>query len=114
MPTASASHWFSQGPDRPWETVAPGVRRQVLTYDAALMMVKVAFEAGAVGTRHQHPHTQACYVASGVFAVSIGEETRELRGGDTFHVPANEWHGVVCRQAGELIDVFTPMREDFV
>ena len=34
--------------------------------------------------------------------------------GDSFYVHPNLEHGAVCRSAGVLIDVFSPMREDFL
>ncbi|GAB3720716.1 cupin domain-containing protein [Spirosoma lituiforme] len=98
----------------PWESVAEGVKRKIMTYDPNLMMVKVAFETGGVGAPHSHIHTQMSYVASGAFSIMIGEETRIVRAGDVFYIPSNVWHGAVCEEAGVLVDVFTPMREDFV
>ncbi|MBC3785283.1 cupin domain-containing protein [Spirosoma utsteinense] len=97
-----------------WETVGEGVKRKIMTYDANLMMVKVAFETGGVGAVHRHVHTQMSYVESGTFAITIADETQILRQGDVFYVPSNVWHGAVCEEAGMLVDVFTPMREDFV
>lgn len=41
-----------------WEHPAPGIRRQIMGYDGQLMMVKVEFEKGAVGTLHEHYHSQ--------------------------------------------------------
>jgi quercetin dioxygenase-like cupin family protein len=98
----------------PWETVAEGVKRKIMTYDANIMLVKVAFETGGVGAAHSHHHTQMSYVESGVFTITIAGETRTVRTGDVFYVPSNAWHGAVCEEAGMLVDVFTPMREDFV
>ncbi len=98
----------------PWEPVAEGVKRKIMTYDAHLMMVKVAFDAGGIGVAHSHVHTQMSYVASGVFSITIGDETRTVRAGDAFYIPSNVRHGAVCEEAGELVDVFTPMREDFL
>ena len=105
---------FSEDASQPWETVGEGVKRKVLTYEASLMLVKVSFEVGSVGALHQHVHTQMSYVESGVFEVVVGDEQRVLKAGDTFYAPSNVWHGVVCQEAGVLLDVFTPMREDFV
>ncbi len=98
----------------PWESVGEGVKRKIMTYDADLMMVKVAFETGGIGAAHSHVHTQMSYVASGAFSITIAGETRIVRMGDAFYVPSNVWHGAVCEEAGVLVDVFTPMREDFV
>ena len=98
----------------PWEPVAEGVARKIMTYDANLMMVKVAFETGGIGAAHQHPHTRMSYVESGAFAITIADETRTLRAGDAYYIPPNVRHGAFCEKAGVLVDVFTPMREDFV
>ena len=97
-----------------WQPTDPGVERQVLANDAALMMVRVRFAAGAVGAVHTHPHRQISYVAEGVFEVQLGEERRVLRAGDSFVVQPEIPHGVVALEAGLLIDVFSPPREEFL
>ena len=97
-----------------WEQVAPGVSRAILAYDDSLMVVKVKFEAASIGVKHQHPHVQISYVESGVFDVEIGEDKKRLKKGDTFYASSNIWHGVVCIEAGILIDTFGPMRQDFL
>jgi quercetin dioxygenase-like cupin family protein len=83
-------------------------------YDGQLMMVKVVFEEGAVGTMHEHYHSQATYVASGKFELTIGDEKRILEAGDGYYVAPDELHGCVCLEAGILIDTFSPMRADFL
>lgn len=97
-----------------WEDVGPGVRRKIMAYDANLMLVKVQFEAGGVGAIHHHYHTQMSYVESGRFAITIGDETRELKAGDVYHIPPDVPHGALAIEAGVLVDVFTPLREDFL
>jgi quercetin dioxygenase-like cupin family protein len=97
-----------------WETVGNGLRRTILAYGPDLMLVKVAFEKGGVGAPHRHVHSQITYVESGVFRCLVGEEERVLRAGEGFHAPSNLWHGVVCEEAGVLLDSFSPMREDFI
>lgn len=98
----------------PWVDVGPGVRRKVLAHDAGLMTVRVRFEAGGIGALHSHPHVQTCYVASGVFDITIEGKTQRLRAGDSFVVPSDLVHGAVCIEAGELIDSFNPTRTDFL
>ena len=97
-----------------WQPAAPGVDRQVLAHDAGLMMVRVRFEAGAVGAVHHHPHRQVSYVEAGEFEVEVGDERQVLRRGDSFVVAPDVPHGVVAREASVLIDVFSPAREEFV
>lgn len=112
--TLFPQHHFLTDEDLTWETVGEGVRRKVLAYGPDLMLVKVSFETGAVGAPHRHVHAQITYVESGVFRCLVGEEERMLRAGDGFHAPSNLWHGVVCEEAGVLLDSFSPMRDDFV
>ena len=105
---------FTQLNDLAWEEVGPGLRRKVAAYDDHLMAVHVAFEKDAVGQPHQHPHVQISYVATGSFKVHIDGEEKILRQGDYFYVAPNRMHGVVALEAGVLVDIFTPKREDFV
>lgn len=91
-----------------------GTERRILAYDDHLMAVEVAFEAGAAGAPHTHPHTQLSYVLSGSFRYAVEEESVILNPGDSIVVPGGLTHGTVCLEAGVLLDVFTPCREDFL
>jgi len=96
------------------ESVGEGLTRQLFGYDDSILMARVEFEVGAVGDIHAHMHSQVTYVQSGEFDVFIdGVETR-LGPGDSFYVEPNLDHGAVCRKAGVLIDVFSPVRDDFL
>ncbi len=92
----------------------PGVTRRVLSQNPELMVVKVAFENGAEGKPHAHDHTQAVYVEAGRFRFTLGDDTVEIGPGDSLVVPSGMRHGVVCLEAGRLIDTFTPRRDDFL
>ncbi len=105
---------FIENDDVPWEQVDTGVRRKIMAYDDRLMVVKVEFKTGGIGSLHQHYHSQITHVESGVFEVQIDEQKKLLRPGDAFCIPPNVVHGAVCKEAGVLIDVFSPMREDFL
>ena len=105
---------FIQDQDIAWEAVSTGVRRKILAYDDSLMLVKADFATGGVGPIHQHVHSQTTYVESGEFAVTIGGETRVLRTGDAYYIPPNVPHGATALQAGVLLDMFSPIREDFM
>ncbi len=97
-----------------WQDLGDGVQRQVFGYDEHLMLVKVKFEKGAKGSLHSHPHSQASYVAEGVFEMLIGEEKKILKAGDGYYVLPHLVHGCTCLEAGMLVDAFSPYREDFV
>lgn len=108
------SKLFIKNEEIEWEQLDNGIRRKIMAYNDDLMVVKVDFPTGGIGTLHQHPHTQITHVESGVFEVEIGNEKNELKAGDAFYIPSNVIHGVLCKEAGILIDVFNPKREDFI
>jgi len=97
-----------------WTEAAPGVRRKVTAYDDSLMTVYVEFQKGAIGYLHHHPHRQITFIESGVFEVTIGERKQNLGKGDFYYIPPNIEHGVTTLEAGVLVDIFTPAREDFI
>jgi len=91
-----------------------GVTRRILAHSDGLMCVENTFEQGAVGALHSHPHTQITYVLSGSFSFTIDGETRVVRAGDTLLKENGVVHGCTCLEAGKLLDIFTPAREDFL
>jgi len=101
-------------PDFPSVQADDGVTRQVLADHADLMVVSFRFEEKAQGKLHNHPHVQSTYVKSGRFRFSVDGTETEVGPGDSFVIPTMAVHGCVCLAAGELIDCFTPRREDFL
>ncbi len=97
-----------------WEELGGGVSRKFLGWDNQIMMVQVKFEKGAEGSPHKHFHTQATYCATGRFEFDIDGEKKIVQGGDGVYIEPNLVHGAKCLEAGILIDVFSPVREDFL
>jgi quercetin dioxygenase-like cupin family protein len=114
MKSFETSKEFIFGDDMAWETVGEGLKRKIMGYDDKIMLVKVDFQVGAIGTLHEHHHSQVTYVESGSFDFTIGDATKTVKGGDTVYIPPHVLHGAICTEAGVLIDVFSPMREDFM
>lgn len=97
-----------------WEDLGDGVSRQIMGWDEKIMMVKVKFIKGAVGSPHQHIHSQVTHINSGKFEFTVDGEKIVVSAGDGLYIPPNVVHGAVCLEEGILIDVFSPVREDFL
>ena len=106
------AYWMDEESD--WEDVQPGLQRKITGYDGKIMLVKAKFEAGAEGYLHKHYHSQVTYVASGEFKMTIGDDVRTIKEGDSYYITPHVLHGCVCVKPGILIDVFSPAREDFL
>jgi quercetin dioxygenase-like cupin family protein len=110
----SSQQKFISNNDTNREKLSEGIYRTIISYDEKVMMVKVEFEKGCTGTVHHHFHTQITYIEKGVFEVEIDQEKKILHSGSSFYVAPGLPHGVVCLEAGVLIDVFAPMRAGFL
>ena len=113
MFTEKDSRWVSHGDTLP-QPAGEGVTRRVLAYTDGLMCVENTFQTGAVGALHSPPHTQITYIVSGRFSFTIDGETHEVGPGDTLLKTDGVVHGCTCLEAGVLLDIFNPMREDFL
>jgi quercetin dioxygenase-like cupin family protein len=90
-----------------------GMTRQVLAHSDELMLVRHFFEKGWVGARHSHPHHQLVYVVHGAIRVDVGGRVLDARKGDSFVVDGGVEHQASALEESEVLDVFTPVREDY-
>ncbi len=112
--THNSSPPFVSHQDVEKEDLGGGISRQILGYGPDLMAVKVWFESGSVGDVHSHPHSQVTYVESGRFEIEIDGEKRIMEGGDSTYIASGLLHGAKCLDAGVVLDMFNPVREDFL
>ena len=99
----------------PSKQLDPKTARKVLSADGSLMMVEVHFKKGGVGAVHSHDrHEQISYITQGRFEVTVGNEKMVLKKGDCYYSPRNTPHGAVALEDGIILDIFTPIREDFL
>lgn len=92
---------------------APGITMQSLT-GGALMANWVTIQPNSAIPRHQHPHEQLGVILEGAMELTIGDETRTMRPGDAYSVPPHLPHGGRTHAEGcVVLDVFTPIREDY-
>lgn len=113
MKTEKNQVWNFNG-DIDLETCGEGVKRKILSYTDELMCVENHFEKGGIGAMHHHPHTQITYVVSGKFEFTINGEKKVVCAGDSMLKKDSVEHGCVCLEEGILLDIFNPMRKEFV
>ena len=109
----SVQNYFP-GDQNDLEQVADGLSRKMGAYNDNLMVVEVHFEAGTTAPLLHHRHEQITYVMSGKFEFTVGDKNYTVGPGDSLYKEPNIEHGATCIEAGTLLDVFTPHREDFV
>lgn len=108
------SHMFCFEKEISSQPAGPGCTRRILAVNQSQMLVEVRFEKGAAGADHTHPHQQITYVLEGRFEARCAGKTAVLGPGDSMAVPAGALHGVTALEEGALLDIFTPVRQDFL
>lgn len=98
----------------PATTPEPGMQRQVLAFNPHLMLVRHQFTKGWAGARHSHPHHQLVYIVRGRIRFEAEGKSWELGAGDSLVVDGNLEHQASALQDSEVLDIFTPYREDYV
>src|SRR5262245_12880610 len=105
--------------DRDWtkitvETIADGIQRQMIWGDR-LTVCRLRIAPHTVTAVHTHPHEQMTIVVRGRVLFTIEDEQRVVSAGDVLHFPSNVAHGAtMLEEEVVLIDVFSPVREDFL
>jgi len=93
---------------------AAGIERQIVA-GQQLMACRLRFAPHVVTAIHRHPHEQMTLVLQGRARFTIEGEERLAVAGDVLHFPSGVEHGAtILDEEVVLVDLFTPLREDFL
>lgn len=98
--------------------VFKGVSLDSLAVGEKSMVTKMNYVRGNFATTHQHPHEQCGYVISGEYRLKVEHPKAPidvlLHAGDSYAIPGNMPHSFEVMEGGEVVDVFTPQRDDYL
>jgi quercetin dioxygenase-like cupin family protein len=98
----------------PIQKLASGIERQMIVGEK-MMICRLRFVPHTPTTAHDHPHEQMTFVEKGRLKFLIGEEEFIAQTGDILHIPSGSWHGsTILDEEVILVDLFSPIREDFL
>lgn len=98
----------------PVEHVEEGIERQMVV-GQNVMICRFRFAPFKVTPAHSHRHEQMSLIVQGKVKFILGEQERIVGPGDVLHFPSNFWHGAtMLEEEVVLIDIFSPIREDFL
>lgn len=104
--------YFYNPVDRGYKEIVAGIRARTF-WGEKIMLAVVDLDPKAILPNHKHPHEQAGIVIRGELTMTIADETRGLKQGDVYMIPGNTEHSVIVGTApAQLLDIFTPVRED--
>lgn len=92
---------------------SPGLQRRTLVWGERMLCCEFHVPKGSGVPSHRHVHEQVGYVVSGRFEFTIGDQVRELGPGDAYLVPSDVVHSTRALEDAIVIDVFSPVREEY-
>ncbi len=91
-----------------------GVDLVLLSRGPKSMVTKMQYKETDNVPSHAHPNEQSGYVVSGKYRIRFSSFDKVLEEGDTYSIPANVRHSIEIIVPGEVVDFFTPPREDYL
>lgn len=92
-----------------------GVDFVVLSVGKESMVTKMLYKTTDNVPMHSHPNEQSGYVISGKYKLQLNNKNSiVIEAGDSYSIPSNMNHSLEIVEAGEVVDVFTPPRQDYL
>lgn len=99
--------------DLPGKTLAPGLIGYY-AHGQQMTLGLVEIKKGSDLPLHQHPHEQITYILEGQLDMTIGGKLCSLTAGMYYVIPSNIPHGAKAITDCKVIDVFNPVRQDYL
>ena len=100
--------------DQGYVAALDGIMRKTLVCGKKTLMTEFKLQRGSVLPTHSHPHEQTGYLVSGHMVLSIGGTDYDIRPGDSWAIAGDEVHSAVVKEDSVAVEVFSPVREDYL
>jgi quercetin dioxygenase-like cupin family protein len=105
---------FSEHSPTGYTTPLPGVEQKTLVWGANTLMTEFRLQGGSELPLHSHPHEQTGYLVAGHLRLFIGAEAQDIRPGDGWCIPSGVEHRSDALEDSIAVEVFSPVREDYI
>jgi len=113
MPTSTATVVHHRWSEIPREHINPSIERQFITGERVTVARFELKRAGLV-PRHVHENEQVSYIVSGALKFVFDDREVVVRGGELIQIPPNVPHAAEVVEDCVAIDVFSPVRQDWI
>ena len=105
---------FNKTNNSGYATPLPGIQQKTLVYGVRTLMTEFVLSKASVLPSHSHPYEQTGYLVKGHIILHIGDADHETAPGDAWCIPANMIHSATILEDSVAIEVFSPVREDYI
>lgn len=97
----------------PAEQINPSITRRYLTGDN-VTIARFDLKRGGIVPLHSHHNEQVSYVMSGKLTFRIDGREIDVAAGEVLQIPGGVPHEVVVVEDATVVDVFSPVRQDWL
>ncbi|HEX2967135.1 MAG TPA: cupin domain-containing protein [Syntrophorhabdaceae bacterium] len=91
-----------------------GVNFVLLSHGPESMVTKMIYREGDNPPLHKHPNEQSGYVISGKYRIIFEDNDQLIGRGDSYSIPRDTEHRIEIVEPGEVVDFFSPPRNDYL
>jgi quercetin dioxygenase-like cupin family protein len=107
------THKFTTWHDVPTEQMSDLISRKMVVGEKA-MIAQIFLKKGAVVPEHQHDAEQITYILEGALKFELEGMEVVVHQGEVLHIPSNVPHRAVALEDTLDLDVFSPLRMDWI
>jgi quercetin dioxygenase-like cupin family protein len=105
---------FEKQSDAGYRRLTEGIDIKTLAFGEKTLMVEFRLRQGHEFPRHMHPHEQTGYLLRGHIRLSFGGQVYDVLPGDSWSIPGGVEHGGEFLEDSTAVEVFSPVREDYL
>lgn len=94
--------------------ILEGIERKTLVYGEHTLLALFRLAQGKVLPNHSHPHEQTGYLIAGHIILIINGDRHNLVPGDSWSIKGNIEHSAEIISDSLLVEVFSPVRKDYL
>ena len=105
---------FYKKNDEGYHSRVKGIDQKTLVYGERTLLAEFLLKKGSIIPQHSHPYEQTGYLVSGHMAFRVGNERYDIQVGDSWCIPMNAEHSAEILEDSVVVEVFSPVREDYL
>jgi unsaturated pyranuronate lyase len=113
MPITTSAVVHHRWSEVPQEQINDSILRQFISADR-VTIARFELKHGGVVPRHAHENEQVSYIVSGALKFVFDDREIVVRGGELIQIPPNVPHAAEVVEDCVAIDVFSPVRQDWI
>jgi quercetin dioxygenase-like cupin family protein len=105
---------FQKHSEDGYTPVLPGIEQKTLVYGEKTLLVEFILKGGSQLPQHSHPHEQTGYLVKGRMRLTMDGMEYEVMPGDSWCIPSGVEHGAQSSEDSVAVEVFSPVRTDYL